>query len=100
MKSYFNVDYDLCTKLHLKIEGQEKKNWESLQMHEKQQQQNEKMPLFRLATLPSVLDVMSNGIYCPRKPQGLLGMERWGQGVMEVGEEGDYIPIATLSPPE
>ena len=23
----------------------------------------------------------------------------WGGG-MEVGEEGDYIPIATLSPPE
>ena len=23
-----------------------------------------------------------------------------GQGGMEVGEEGDYIPIATLSPPE
>jgi len=23
----------------------------------------------------------------------------WGVG-MEVGEEGDYIPIATLSPPE
>ena len=23
-----------------------------------------------------------------------------GEGVMEIGEEGDYIPIATLSPPE
>ena len=23
-----------------------------------------------------------------------------GEGFMEVGEEGDYIPIATLSPPE
>ena len=23
-----------------------------------------------------------------------------GEGGMEVGEEGDYIPIATLSPPE
>jgi len=23
-----------------------------------------------------------------------------GEGVMEVGGEGDYIPIATLSPPE
>ena len=22
------------------------------------------------------------------------------EGVMEVGEEGDYIPVATLSPPE
>ena len=26
--------------------------------------------------------------------------EKGGEGVMEVGEEGDYIPIATLSPPE
>ena len=26
--------------------------------------------------------------------------EQGGKGVMEVGEEGDYIPIATLSPPE
>ena len=24
----------------------------------------------------------------------------WGEGGMEVGKEGDYIPIATLSPPE
>ena len=23
-----------------------------------------------------------------------------GEGGMEVGEEGDYVPIATLSPPE
>ena len=30
--------------------------------------------------------------------QGLLG--KGGEGVMEVGGEGDYIPIATLSPPE
>ena len=37
----------------------------------------------------------------PQKPQGLLGTGRWGgEGGMEVGEEGDYIPIATLSPPE
>ena len=37
----------------------------------------------------------------PQKTQGLLGTERWetGEG-MEVGVEGDYIPIATLSPPE
>ena len=33
MKYYFNIDYDLCTKLHLKIEGREKKNWESLQIN-------------------------------------------------------------------
>ena len=26
--------------------------------------------------------------------------ENGGEGGMEVGEEGDYIPIATLSPPE
>ena len=26
--------------------------------------------------------------------------EKGGGGFMEVGEEGDYIPIATLSPPE
>ena len=25
---------------------------------------------------------------------------RWGEGDMEVRGEGDYIPIATLSPPE
>ena len=24
----------------------------------------------------------------------------WGEGGMEVGGEGEYIPIATLSPPE
>ena len=41
------------------------------------------------------------------KPQGLLGTGRveggygvGGGGGMEVGEEGDYIPIATLLPPE
>ena len=26
--------------------------------------------------------------------------ENWGKGVWRWGEEGDYIPIATLSPPE
>ena len=33
---------------------------------------------------------------------GLLGTGRrgGGEGGMEVGGEGDYIPIATLSPPE
>ena len=35
-----------------------------------------------------------------QKPYGLLGTGRKGEGGMEVGEEGDYIPIATLSPPE
>ena len=29
-----------------------------------------------------------------------LGQGEGGEGGMEVGEEGDYIPIATLSPPE
>ena len=29
-----------------------------------------------------------------------LGWGDGGDGGMEVGEEGDYIPIATLSPPE
>ena len=28
------------------------------------------------------------------------GRGEGGGGSMEVGEEGDYIPIATLSPPE
>ena len=31
---------------------------------------------------------------------GLLGTGRRGEGGMEVGEEGDYIPVGTLSPPE
>ena len=26
--------------------------------------------------------------------------EKGGKGDMDVGEEGDYIPLATLSPPE
>ena len=36
----------------------------------------------------------------PQKPQGLLGTGRKGDGDMEVGKDGDYIPIATLSPQE
>ena len=36
----------------------------------------------------------------PQKLYGLLGRGRRGGGGMAVGEEGDYIPIATLSPPE
>jgi len=43
-----------------------------------------------------------------QKPYGLLGKqvnlglngENGGEGGMEVGEEGEYIPIATLSLPE
>ena len=30
----------------------------------------------------------------------IMDGEKVGEGGMEVGEEGDYIPIATLSPPE
>ena len=45
----------------------------------------------------------------PRKPEGSLGRTAQDGHLdshtapelcMEVGEEGDYIPIATLSPPE
>ena len=39
-------------------------------------------------------------LYVQQKPQGLLGTGRRGEVGMEVGGEGDYIPIATLSPPE
>ena len=36
-----------------------------------------------------------------RNRKAYLGRgEGGGGGGMEVGEEGDYIPIATLSPPE
>ena len=34
-----------------------------------------------------------------RNSKAYKGREKGGGG-MEVGEEGDYIPIATLSPPE
>ena len=41
-----------------------------------------------------------------QKPQGLLetggggGGGGWGGGSMEADREGDYVPTATLSPPE
>ena len=35
-----------------------------------------------------------------RNHKTLLGTGRRAEGGMEVGKEGDYIPIATLSPPE
>ena len=35
-----------------------------------------------------------------RNHKAYLGRGAWGDGGMEVGEEGEYIPIATLSPPE
>ena len=49
--------------------------------------------------------VSKHGALRPQKPQGLLGTGRRGGGGMEVEgmeveEEGDYIPIATLSPSE
>ena len=45
--------------------------------------------------------VSKHGAKRPQKPYGLLGTgrRRGGRG-MEVGGEGDYIPIATLSPLE
>ena len=37
-----------------------------------------------------------------RNHKAYYGRGEWGEGGMEVGEEGEgeYIPIATLSPPE
>ena len=35
-----------------------------------------------------------------RNHKAYLGTGEWGEGGMEVGEEGEYIPIATLSLPE
>ena len=35
-----------------------------------------------------------------RNQKAYLGQGEGGGGGMEVGEEGDYIPTATLSPPE
>ena len=40
-----------------------------------------------------VLNVHTNRKACEGRGEG-------GEGGMEVGGEGDYIPIATLSPPE
>ena len=44
--------------------------------------------------------VSKHGAQRPQKPYVLLVTGRRGEGGMEVGGEGDYIPIATLSPPE
>jgi len=41
-----------------------------------------------------------HGAYRPQKQQGLLGTGRKGEGGIEVGEEGNYVSITTLSPPE
>ena len=35
-----------------------------------------------------------------RNHKAYLGQGEWGEGGMEVGEVGEYIPIATLSPKE
>ena len=35
-----------------------------------------------------------------RNHKAYRGRGEWGEGGMEVREEGDYIPIATLTPPE
>ena len=35
-----------------------------------------------------------------RNRKAYQGRGEWGERGMEVGEEGDCIPIATLSPPE
>ena len=35
-----------------------------------------------------------------RNHKAYQGRGEWGKGGMEVGDEGEYIPIATLSPPE
>ena len=36
-----------------------------------------------------------HGAQRPHKPYGLLGTGRWGEGGMEAGGDGDYIPVAT-----
>ena len=43
--------------------------------------------------------VSKHGAYRPQKLYSLLGTGRRGEGVWRWGE-GDYIPIATPSPPE
>ena len=49
-------------------------------------------------------EALFNNSLRPRKPEGSLGRTAQDGHLdshgMEVGEEGDYIPIATLSPPE
>ena len=44
--------------------------------------------------------VSEHGAERPQKPRGLLGTGIRRERGMEFGEEGDYIPITTLSPPE
>ena len=38
-----------------------------------------------------------HGAQRPHKPYGLLGTGRWGEGGMEAGGEGNYIPITTVT---
>ena len=40
------------------------------------------------------------GLSVHRNDKAYQGRGEVGEGGMEVGEEGDYIPVATLSPPE
>ena len=44
--------------------------------------------------------VLVNMVFNVHRNHAYLGRGEWGKGGVEVGEEGVYIPIATLSPPE
>ena len=46
------------------------------------------------------MEVSKHGAKHPQKSQGLLGTGRRGGRGYGGGEEGDYIPVTTLSPPE
>ena len=35
-----------------------------------------------------------------RNHEAYYGQGEWEEGGMEMGQEGEYIPIATLSPPQ
>ena len=39
-------------------------------------------------------------LYVHRNHKAYQGRGEWEEAGMEVGKEGDYIPVATLSPPE
>ena len=55
---------------------------------------------FVIHSMAVISKVSKHDALHPQKPQGLLGTGRRGEGGMEMGEEGEYIPIATLSPSE
>ena len=46
------------------------------------------------------LQFVSKSTWCLTSTETIRLIRVWGEGGMEVGEEGYYIPIATLSPPE